>query len=226
MRGTGRHARRTRLRVAAVGLTAVAVAALLGACGESSSDSNERAGTYQVDVVDASFPSEQRLGQTTLLKLSIRNTGEQTVPTVTVTIGIAGKDGAGSSLPFGLRDAQAGLAQADRPVWVLAETYPRFVGSSDPGGASSSNRKTFALGSLKPNETASAIWKLSAVKAGNWKIAYRVGAGLGPQVKAETPGGEVPEGTFVAEITADLPETEVTDDGEVVEIDDRRNGGE
>lgn len=204
----------------------MAVAALLGACGESSSDSNEKAGTYQVDVVDASFPNEQRLGQTSLLKLSIRNTGEETVPTVTVTIGIAGEDGEDSSLPFGIRDRTGGLAQADRPVWVLAETYPRFVGSSDPGGASTSNRKTFALGSLKPNETASAIWKLSAVRAGDWKVAYRVGAGLGTQVKAETPGGEVPQGTFVADVTAELPETEVTDDGEVVEIGARRKGGE
>jgi hypothetical protein len=207
-------------------LTAVAVAALLGACGESSSDSNEKAGTYQVDVVDASFPNEQRLGQTSLLKLSIRNTGDETVPTVTVTIGIEGQEGEDSSLPFGVHDAQAGLAQSDRPVWVLAESYPRFVGSSDPGGASTSNRKTFALGPLKPNATASAIWKLSAVKAGDWKVAYRVGAGLGTEVKAETASGEVPEGIFVADITAELPETEVTDDGEVVEIDDRRKGGE
>jgi hypothetical protein len=204
----------------------VAAAALLGACGESSSNSNERAGTYQVDVVDASFPNEQRLGQTSVMKLSIRNTGEETVPTVTVTIGITGKDGEDSALPFGIRDQTAGLAQADRPVWVLAETYPRFVGSSEPGGASTSNRKTFALGPLKPNETASALWKLSAVKAGDWKIAYRVGAGLGTQVKAETPSGEVPEGIFAADITAELPETEVTDDGEVVEIGSPRKDGE
>ncbi len=204
----------------------MAVAALLGACGESSSNSNERAGTYQVDVVDASFPNEQRLGQTSLLKLSIRNTGEETVPTVTVTIGVIGEDGENSALPFGISDPQEGLAQADRPVWVLSEGYPRFVGSSAPGGASTSNRKTFALGELKPNETASAVWKLSAVKAGDWKLAYRVGAGLSAEVKAETPNGEVPKGIFVADITAELPETEVTDDGEVVEIDDRRKGGE
>lgn len=202
------------------------MAALLGACGESSSDSNERAGTYKVDVIDASFPSEQRLGQTSLLRLSVRNAGEETVPTLTVTIGIDGKDGRNSSLPFGVHDAQAGLAQGDRPVWVLAETYPRFAGSSDPGGASTSNRKTFALGPLKPGRTATAIWKLSAVKAGDWTLAYRVGAGLGTQVKAETSDGGKPGGTFDAEITAELPETEVTDDGEVVEIGGRPDGRE
>lgn len=205
----------------------MAVAALLAACGgESSSDSNERAGTYQLKVVDASFPSEQRLGQTSLLRLEVRNTGEETVPTLTVTIGIDDKDGRDSSLPFAVHDPQPGLAQGDRPVWVLAETYPRFEGSSDPGGASTSNRKTFALGPLKPGRTASAIWKLSAVRAGDWTLDYKVGAGLGTQVKAETASGGRPGGTLVAEITSELPETEVTDDGEVVEIDSGGNGRE
>lgn len=195
------------------------VAALLVACGgESSSDSNERAGTYQLEVVDASFPNEQFLGQTTLMKLGVRNAGDEAVPNLVVTISVGGKDGQGSSLPFGVHDAQAGLAQSDRPVWVLAEHYPRFAGSSDPGGASTSNRKTFALGPLKPGATATAIWKLSAVKAGDWQVLYRVGAGLGTQVKAEVPGGGPVGGSFAAKITSDLPETEVTDDGEVVEI--------
>jgi hypothetical protein len=207
------------------GLIVVAVAAMLAACGESSSDSNEREGTYQVDVVDASFPSEQKLGQTTLLKLAVRNSGEETVPAVTVTINVGGKEGEDSRLPFGVHDAQAGLAQADRPVWVLAEHYPRFAGSSEPGGASTSNAKTFSLGPLKPGRTVTALWKLSAVKAGDWTVAYRVGAGLGTQVKAETSNGTVPDGSFKAVITSDLPETEVTDGGEVVEIQSSRRGG-
>lgn len=205
----------------------MAVAALLAACGESSSDSNERAGTYRLDVVDASFPADQRLGQTSLMRLAVRNAGDETVPTLTVTISIGGKAGAQSSLPFAVHDAQRGLAQADRPVWVLSETYPRFAGSSEPGGASTSNRKTFAFGPLKPGATATAIWKLSAVKAGDWTVAYIVGAGLGEQVKAETASGGQPGGTFVAEVSSELPETEVTDDGEVVEIQSSgKSGGE
>jgi len=197
----------------------VAVAALLAACGgESSSDSNERAGTYQLEVTEANFPNEQRLGQTTLLRLAVKNAGDETVPALTVTIGVGGEAGEGSSLPFGVHDASAGLAQADRPVWVLAERYPRFAGSSKPAGASTSNKKTFAFGPLKPGASATAIWKLSAVKAGDWKLNYRVGAGLGTQVHAETPSGSAVGGTLVSTITADLPEVEVTDDGEVVDI--------
>ncbi|HVQ58210.1 MAG TPA: hypothetical protein VMS60_04805 [Solirubrobacterales bacterium] len=196
----------------------MAVAALLGACGgESSSDANEPAGTYRATVTGASFPTEQNLGQTSVLRLGVRNDGEKTIPALAITIGIAGEQGTTSSLPFGIRDPQVGLAQSDRPVWVLASTYPRLAGSSDPGGTSTSNPKTFDFGPLKPGETTNAVWKLSAVRAGKYTLLYRVDAGLGGNAKAKTDGDVAPGGTFVTEITSDLPETEVTDDGEVVE---------
>jgi hypothetical protein len=202
------------------------MAALLAACGgESSSDANEPSGTYRVQVTEASFPTEQRLGQTSLMQLGIKNSGKKTVPALTVTVTIAGKAGANSSLPFGVHDPQAGLALPDRPVWVLAETYPRLVGSSEPGGATTSNRKTFDFGPLKPGETTKAVWKLSAVKAGHFTLMYRVDAGLSGSAKAETgKNGIVPGGSFVTEITQELPETEVTDSGEIVEIPPKKNG--
>ena len=227
MRGTGKHSRRARLRAIATGLVAVAMAGLLAACGGgSSSDANEPAGTYRVDVTDASFPAEQRLGQTSLMRLAFRNGGDKTVPALTVTVGIASREGRDSALPFGIRDPQPDLAQPDRPVWVLAETYPRFAGSSEPGGASSSNRKTFVLGALKPGASSTAIWKLSAVRAGKYTLEYRVDAGLSGEAKAETNSGVQPGGSFVAEITSALPETEVTDSGEVVEIEPTGKSGE
>jgi hypothetical protein len=199
------------------------VAAVLSSCGESSSDANEPSGTYQVKVTAANFPSEQFLGQESLLRLGVRNTGKKTVPSLTVTMSIAGKDGRESSLPFGVRDAQEGLAQADRPVWVLEETYPRLADSSKPGGATTSNRKTFSFGQLKPGETTNAVWKLSAVKAGRYTIVYRVGAGLSAEVKAQTSGGVAPGGTFSAEITQKTPDTEVTDSGEIIEIEPQQS---
>lgn len=203
----------------------MAVAALLAACGGgSSSDANETAGTYRIHVTEATFPTKQRLGQTSLLQLGVRNNGKKTIPALTVTITIAGMAGRSSSLPFGVHDPQAGLAQSDRPVWVLSETYPRLVGSSEPGGATTSNRKTFSFGPLKPGKTVAAVWKLSAVKAGDFTLLYRVGAGLNGDVKAETDGGVAPGGSFVTEITQQLPETEVTDSGEVVEIPQSRSG--
>lgn len=203
-------------------LALLAVGAPLAACGESSSDSNEATGTYRVAVTEASFPTEQRLGETSSLQLGIRNTGKKTVPALTVTITIAGPEGRDSSLPFGIRDPQEGLAQADRPVWVLAHSYPRLAGSDEAGGASTSNRKTFAFGPLQPGETTSAVWKLSAVKTGEYTLLYRVDAGLSGEAKAETSGGVAPGGSFVTTISSETPETEVTDSGRIVEIPAKR----
>lgn len=196
----------------------VAVAALLSACGGDSNEDAGPRGSYELRVTGAEFPTEQDLGQTSLLRLGIRNDGERTVPEPTVTIGIAGERGRDSRLPFGIRDPQPGLATAERPVWVLAERYPRLAGSAEPGGASTSNAKTFALGALEPGETARLVWKLSAVRAGEYTLRYRVGVGFDGSAKARTGGEVVPGGSITVEITSELPETEVTDSGEVVEI--------
>jgi len=204
----------------------VALAALLGACGgEESSDANQAAGTYEVRVTDASFPTEQSLGQTTLMALGVRNTGKKALPSLTVTVSIAGKEGQASSLPFGVSDRQTGLAQADRPVWVLAAGYPRLADSSDPGGATTSNRKTFSFGPLEPGATTEAVWKLSAVKAGKFTVLYMVNAGLSGTAKAET-NGVAAGGSFATEISAVPPDVEVTDDGEVVEKAKQRQRSE
>jgi len=220
LRGTERHSRRTRLQAIATGFAALAVAALLGACGgdDSSADSNEPTGTFPVKVTEAKFPTLQRLGQTSLLQLGIRNTGDRTIPGLLVTFTIAGERGESSSLPFGVNDPQPGLAQPYRPVWVLSETYPRLSGSTTAGGASTASRKTFSFGALKPGKTVKAVWKLSAVRAGKFDLLYRIDAGLRGEAKAETKGGVAPGGSFSTEITERLPETEVTDDGEIVEI--------
>lgn len=219
MRGTGRHSRRTRLQAIATGFVALAAAALLGACGgSSSSGDDEPTGTFHVKVTEAGFPTLQRLGQTSLLKLAVRNTGKRTVPGLSVTFTIAGKAGVNSSLPFGVSDPQPELAQPERPVWVLAQSYPRLHGSSDPGGASTSSRKTFSFGELKPGATTKAVWKLSAVRAGKYTLLYNVDAGLSGKAKAKTSGGVTPGGSFSVEVTDRLPETEVTNSGEIVEV--------
>jgi len=197
------------------------VAALLAACGggDSSTAPEEASGKFKVKVTEAEFPSPQRLGQTAVLRLGIRNTGDRTVPNLFVSFTIKGQRGEDSSLPFGLSDPQPELAQPDRPAWVLSATYPRLDGSSDPGGTTTSSPKTFALGALKPGKTTTAIWKLSAVRAGKFTLLYDVGAGIGGAAKAETDGGVTPGGSFTTEVTERLPETEVTDSGEIVEIE-------
>lgn len=201
-----------------MGSAVLAMAVLLAACGGASSDSNQKPGNYEVKVTGASFPPKQFVGQTSLLKIDARNTGEKAVPDLTVTVNIEGKYGEAARIPFAVHDPQPGLANGDRPVWVLSATYPRLEGSKAPGGAETSAPKTYAFGEVKPGQTVEAVWKLSAVRPGKYTVAYEIDAGLGLETKAVTAGGSPPGGTFVTQISTALPETEVNGAGEIVEI--------
>lgn len=192
----------------------------LAACGgeSSSGDAREAAGEYPVKVVTAKFPTAQRLGETVLLRLGVRNTGREAVPTLTVTISIGGREGRTSSFPFTINEPQPDLAQPDRPVWVLSAGYPKLAGSSKPGGAQSANQKTFNFGRLEPGDKVEAVWKLSAVKEGRFTVLYSVDAGLEGKAKAVTAAGAQPGGSFAVRISSVPQDTEVTDSGRVVEI--------
>jgi len=221
--GHGKQASRSRSRAAFASGLAVLLALSVAACGggDSSSDTNEPAGAYPVKVVSAEFPTEQKLGETTLMELGIRNTGEQTIPALTVSVSVGGEEGRGSTLPFAIRDPQPGLAQPDRPIWRLADHYPQFAGSSEPGGAGTSNQKTYDFGALQAGETVNLVWKLSAVRSGRHILTYAIDAGISGAAKAETDGGVRPGGSFAVQISSAPLDKEVTDSGEVVEK--RRN---
>ncbi len=201
----------------AAGAAALAAALLLAACGGGeSSDSGEAAGAYRVKVVRAEFPPKQRLGETSLLRLGVRNTGSKALPSLTVSITGGSRASRNSPLPFGYRDPAPGIAQPDRPIWSLAQGYPKLAGSSEPGGAETAEAKTFAFGPLKPGETTEAIWKLSAVKSGSYKLLYAIGAGLTDETRAEAAHGVEAGGSFAVKISDVPPEVVVKDNGEVV----------
>lgn len=222
-RTPARHARRQAL---AAGVAAAVLAASIAACGGggSSSGAGEAEGSFPVRIVTAEFPAEQRLGETTLLRLGVRNAGEKTIPALTVTISVGDEEGRDSALPFGYRDPQPGIAQPDRPVWALAADYPRLNGSGERAGAETASLKTFEFGPLKGGATAEAVWKLSAVRTGRYEVFYEVGAGLGGKAQAETAPGTAAGGSFVTRISEETPDTEVTDNGEVVEIEKKDSG--
>jgi hypothetical protein len=213
--GTARH--RSCTALAALAILALAVTG----CGGSSSDANQEAGKFPVEVTSAQFPTRQHLGQTSLMRLGIRNAGRKALPALTVNVSVGGKEGRGSTLPFAIHDPEPGLAQPDRPVWVLAARYPRFAGSKQPAGAEGSNQKTFDFGPLKPGATAQVVWKLSAVKTGHFVLLYSVDAGLGGQSKAQTAGGATPGGSFSVRISGKPYGTEVNGSGEVVRVGKR-----
>lgn len=223
--GFRRHRRRARRQALAAGLAALAPALSIAACGGggSASNANEAAASHPVKIVAAEFPAEQRLGETTLLRLGVRNTGDKTIPQLTVTISVGGEEGRDSALPFGYRDPSPEIAQPDRPVWALSAGYPKLNGSSERAGAETASPKTFVFGPLKAGATTEAVWKLSAVRTGRYELLYGVGAGLGGEAKAETRPGTAAGGSFVARITAKTPNVEVRDNGEVVEIGKQDN---
>ena len=144
------------------------------------------------------------------------------MPALTVTISVAGKQGQTSSLPFGVRDEQVGIAQPDRPVWVLAQTYPRLPNSDEPGGATTLQPQDLRL---RPAEA----WRDDG---GDLEAERGQGRPLHPPLqrrrRAERngeggdQGGVAPGGSFVTEISAVPPDTEVTDSGEVVEARKQR----
>jgi len=101
---------------------------------------------------------------------------------------------------------------------VLAAHYPKRAGDSAAGGAATSSAKTFNFGPLKANKSVVGIWKLSAVKAGDYKLLYRIDAGVGGTAKAKTAAGKAPGGSFAVKVLTSPPNTIVTDSGEVVEV--------
>jgi len=193
---------------------------VLGGCG-GSSGSEEPSGTREVRVVTATFPSEQSLGQTSLMKLGVRNESDKEIPGLTFTVSIAGKEGEGATLPFAIRDPQPGLAQPDRPVWVLSRHYPKLAGSTEPGGAEGAALKTFTFGAVKPGGTTEAVWKLSATRKGSYRIDYAIGST--GEVKLETADGAKPGGSFGATISPEVQNVTVNGAGEVVEVKEPRN---
>jgi len=223
--GNRRHRRRSRIGALAVGAIVAALALVAVGCGNddsSSSTDDERA--YRASIVREEFPSRQRLGETTQMRLDIRNDGERTIPAVVVSVSLGGEAGAGSSIPFGVRSGEPGLAQPDRPVWVLSEHYPKVGKSDDPGGTEGATPKAFNFGPLKPGRTVRGVWQLSAVRPGNFELVYKVDAGVSDRTRAETEDGTPPRGRFSVRITDQTQDTTVNDAGEVVEVREPRGG--
>ena len=191
-----------------------------GGGGGERQDESEPSGRFPVQIVTSSFPTRQRLAQTSLLRIGVQNTGQKAVPTLAVTISMDKN----AINPFSIYSTQPGLSDPDRPVWILEDDYPRLVGSSRTAGAQTANTKTFDFGSLEPGDTVEAVWKVTPVRAGSYTIDYQIDAGLTGKAKAVTSGGGPPTGSFSVQITDEPPQTRVNDQGEVVIVPESGGG--
>ena len=206
-----RRWRRVGARVA-TGLGVLTLAACGG--GGERQDEDEPEGEFAVDVVTAKFPNRQRLAETTDLRLGIENTEDEAIPDLAVTIFI--DDGA--SGPFNIRLDQPGLANPNRPVWVLEDKYPRLAGESRPPGSSPgvvAQTNTFAFGPLDPGDEREIVWRVTPVRGGTYTVNYEIAAGLHGNAKAVTAGGSQPRGKFVVTISTKPPKARVNEAGKV-----------
>jgi hypothetical protein len=196
--------------VAIVSLCGIA----LSACGGDveAQDEDNPSGEFPVEVVKSKFPTRQRLAQRQELVLGVRNAGDETIPNLAFTIFL--NEGAGA--PFSVRLDQPGLANPDRPVWVLANGFPKLAGESETAGATSSQTNTFQFGPLEPDQTLEAVWRLIPVKGGTYTLNYKVNADLFSKAKAVTADGSAPTGKLVVTISTKPPKTRVDDQGNVV----------
>lgn len=198
-------------------LATASTAILIGACGsEDPQDANEPTGEFEVEVTEAEFDKKQRLAETGDLVLGVENTGTETVPELAFTIFTGDGTADGS---FSERSDQPGLANPNRPVWVLENKFPRFVGAPPPQGLSGGFRaqtNTFGFGPLEPGETKEVVWRLTPVQAGTYTLSYIVEAGLDGNAKAVTSTGEQVESAFIVEITDVPPKARVNNQGKVV----------
>jgi hypothetical protein len=189
--------------------------------GSARQDAEEPSGEFPVEVVDAGFPTRQRLAETSDLELTVENIGEEQIPDLAVTICL---DSCDSDGPFSLRSEQTGLASPNRPVWILEQDYPKLL---KPGisskelegeptaGAEAAQTNTFSFGALAPGDDVSPVWRVTPVQAGTYTVNYEIAAGLTGKAKAITADGSPAEGSFVVTISDKPPKATVEPDGSV-----------
>lgn len=183
----------------------VALAMLASGCGGTEQDAHEPHGTYQVEVVKASFPTKQAISRDTHLTLVVRNSGTHTIPNVAISL---------NSLNY--TSDYPHLAANKRPVWIVnsapgpvptvrvlsEEVYPA-------GGSETAYVNTWALGPLAPGASKVFAWHVTPVKAGVHTVYYTVAAGLGGKARAKLANGKPVVGKFVAAVAPRPPRTHV-----------------
>ena len=203
---------------------AAALAVALASCGgdEQRQDADEPSGDFPVKVSSAKFATDQRLAETNDLTLEIENVGDEAVPDLAVTI-FTGDQKAGGS--FSVRSDQPGLADPNRPVWILENGFPKVAkpGESNaqldaaaPGGAEAAQTDTFSFGPLDPGDSRDLVWRVTPVVAGTYTVNYELAAGLNGKAKAVTNDGGPVQGEFVVTVSDKPPEARVDDAGNVV----------
>ena len=189
----------------------VCLLALAGCGGGERQDENEPEGNFPVAVVRASFPDTQKLAKSSEMTVTVRNAGNKTIPDIAVTVN-----------GFDKRKKDPDLADPNRPVFAVNGVQVEIAGfpeakDATPRGCDTAYVNTWACGPLKPNEQKTFRWQVTAVQAGDYKIDWRVAAGLDGKAKAVAAGGgPAPRGQFTGTISNAAPDVRVADDGHTI----------
>jgi hypothetical protein len=185
--------------------------AVTGCGGGERQDENEPEGNFPVEVVAAEFPENQKLAKSSDLVVTVRNAGRKTIPNIAVTV-----DGLDE------RKDDPDLADPSRPVFALNGVQVQIAGfpeakDASPRGCDTAYVNTWACGPLKPTAQKRFRWSVTAVQAGDFKIDWKVAAGLDGKAKAVAAGGgPAPSGSFSGTISDEAPDVRVADDGKTV----------
>jgi hypothetical protein len=187
-------------------------------------DTDEKAGTYPVAVEEAEFPVKQQLAEPSVMRVVVRNAGDLPIPNISVTVQCRRK-GPGGDGSFDRQIAGQGQADKNRPNFVVDQIpgsdRPASRQQLDPLERSSAYVDTYPLGTLAPNRTATFEWKVTAVRAGPFRVCYRVSAGLDGKAIAKPASGSLPiERTFLGTVSDAAPRTGVADDGTITTLPD------
>jgi hypothetical protein len=187
-------------RVAAI--AAIACGLVVAGCGGGGTrqDADEPSGTFKVQVVDAKFPDKQSLAKRSKMTISVKNVDTKTIPNVSVTV--------------------KSFDQTKNDPTLADPRRPQFVVNTGPSGGETAYVGTSALGPLKPGETKTFKWDVTAVVAGKYSLKYAVSAGLDGKARAVLAGGGRPSGEFTGVVSNKAPDAKVADDGKTVVTSD------
>ena len=201
-------------RTTAVGLVGLL---LLAGCGGERGDENEPSGDFEVEVVKATFPEKQKLAQSSNLVITVRNAGDETIPNLGVTV--EGFDYRRTTTPAW----PTARARCSRSTACRSQIggFPEAKDGS-PRGCDTAYVNTWACGPLAPGREKTFRWSVTAVRAGDFDVRWRVFAGLHGKARAVQAGGgdEPPSGSFSGTISRRAPQARIADDGETVITED------
>jgi hypothetical protein len=219
-----------RIEARALAPLCLAVIAVAGCGSGPRQDADEPKGNFAVEVLDATFPTQQRLAQDSDMIVVVRNPGPKRIPVISVTVKCASAkggsggsaSGAGTTGGFAYRTTFPGVADPTRPRFIINTVPTRTPraydrGRLDPLERSSAYVDTFPLGGLGPGRTVTFHWNVTAVVAGKFHVCYQVNAGLDGKAKAvPASSGQRIDGDFIGTITRKPPQAHIGADGKTV----------